>query len=66
LAETINRSPAEVVIVGTPIDLRRLVSVEKPVVRIRYELEEVGRPRLDDVLRDAALFEEKAVERLSG
>jgi predicted GTPase len=66
LAETINRSPAEVVIVGTPIDLRRLVSVEKPVVRIRYELEEVGRPRLEDVLRDAALFEEKAVERLSG
>jgi predicted GTPase len=52
LAETINRSPAEVVIVGTPIDLRRLVALEKPVVRVRYELEEIGTPRLEDVLRE--------------
>jgi predicted GTPase len=59
LAETINRSPAEVVIVGTPIDLSRLIAFEKPAVRIRYELEEIGKPRLDDVLRDAALFQQE-------
>jgi predicted GTPase len=67
LAQTINRSPAEVVIVGTPIDLSRLIAFEKPAVRIRYELEEIGRPGLEDVLREAALFRsEAAVERLSG
>jgi predicted GTPase len=52
LAETINRSPADVVIVGTPIDLGRLVAFDKPSVRVRYELEEMGTPRLEDVLRE--------------
>jgi predicted GTPase len=68
LAETINRSPADVVIVGTPIDLRRLVRFDKPAVRIGYELEEIGSPRLEDVLRERLVFEprEVTVERLSG
>jgi predicted GTPase len=55
LAETIKRSGAEVVIVGTPIDLGRLVTVSQPVVRVRYELEEIGTPRLEDLLRERLL-----------
>ncbi len=50
LEATINRSEADVVVIGTPIDLRRVVKIEKPSVRVRYELEEIGEPRLADVL----------------
>jgi predicted GTPase len=69
LAETINRSPADVVIVGTPIDLGRLVAFDKPSVRVRYELEEMGTPRLEDVLRETLALgrpRELAGERVSG
>ncbi len=51
LAETINRSPAELVVIGTPIDLRRVMKLEKPAVRVRYELEEIGTPRLAELLK---------------
>ena len=51
LAETINRSPAETVIIGTPIDLRRVMKLDKPAVRVRYELEEIGTPRLAELLQ---------------
>jgi predicted GTPase len=50
LGATIAQVPCEVVIVGTPIDLRRLVKIDKPVVRARYELQEIGRPDLSDAL----------------
>ena len=50
LEETINRVPADVVVVATPIDLGRLVRVGKPMVRVRYELQEIGRPSLGDVI----------------
>lgn len=50
LEETINRTPADVVIIGTPIDLRRVINITKPAVRVRYELEEIGRPNLEDVI----------------
>ncbi len=52
LAETIRRAAPEVVVLGTPIDLRRLIQFEVPAVRVRYELQEIGRPTLEDVLRD--------------
>ncbi|HCZ06238.1 MAG: hypothetical protein PWP37_222 [Thermotogota bacterium] len=52
LEETINRSSAEVVVIGTPIDLRRVARLEKPAVRVRYELQEIGKPDLEDVLTD--------------
>jgi predicted GTPase len=42
--------PCDVVIIGTPIDLSRLVRIDKPVVRARYELQEIGRPDLSDAL----------------
>ncbi len=50
LEETINRVPADVVVVATPIDLWRLVRVNKPMVRVHYELQEIGRPSLGDVI----------------
>lgn len=52
LEETINAVDCDVVVSGTPIDLRRILSVDKPVVRVRYELLEIGRPNLDDILDD--------------
>ena len=50
LAETIRRTPADLVVIGTPVDLARLVSLDKPSVRVRYELEELGEPTLSDVV----------------
>ncbi|HEY3316157.1 MAG TPA: cyclic 2,3-diphosphoglycerate synthase [Bacillota bacterium] len=50
LQETINACPAEVVVIATPIDLRRLVQINRPAVRVRYELQEIGHPDLVDLL----------------
>lgn len=52
LEETINRSPAEMVIIGTPIDLRRIMSIDKPAVRVRYDLEEAETPQLKQLLAE--------------
>jgi predicted GTPase len=51
LERTINACDCDAVVVATPIDLRRLVSVKRPMVRVGYELEEIGRPKLEDVIR---------------
>ncbi|MBN2090995.1 GTPase [candidate division KSB1 bacterium] len=51
LEDTINSIPADSVIVATPIDLTRLVKMNKPSVRVRYELQEIGHPTLEDVIR---------------
>ncbi len=51
LEETINRADADLVIVGTPIDLRRLMKINKPSDRVRYELQIIGAPTLEDILR---------------
>ena len=50
LRETIDASDADVVVAGTPIDLARLVETRHPIRRARYEIEEVGRPTIADVL----------------
>ncbi len=50
LEETINRVPCDLVIVGTPIDLRRLLKVRHPMDRVRYELQVIGQPTLRSVL----------------
>ncbi len=52
LEETINRADAEAVVIGTPIDLRRLIKINKPAVRVRYELQEIGRPTLEEIIRE--------------
>ncbi|MCX5800384.1 MAG: cyclic 2,3-diphosphoglycerate synthase [Candidatus Eisenbacteria bacterium] len=53
LEATIKACNPEVVIIATPTDLRRIVSFEKPTVRVRYELEEIGTPRLAKILTRA-------------
>jgi predicted GTPase len=50
LEQTINNASADIVIVGTPIDLGRLLDLNKPSQRVRYELQEIGTPTLSDVL----------------
>jgi predicted GTPase len=50
LADTINASDAEVVVIATPIDLRKVCDIHKPVVRANYELEEVSTPNLKEIL----------------
>jgi predicted GTPase len=50
LGETIAGTPADVVLVATPIDLRRIIKIDKPALRVRYELQEIGKPDLEDVL----------------
>jgi predicted GTPase len=50
LEETINKVDCDTVIIGTPIDLNRIIKISRPNVRVRYELEEIGRPTLEDIL----------------
>ena len=52
LEETINRTPVDMVIIATPIDLGRLVDIDKPNQRVGYELQEIGRPTLTDLLKE--------------
>ncbi len=51
LAATINNTPCDVVIIGTPIDLRKIINIKKPSVRVGYDLSEIGKPDLSDALR---------------
>ena len=51
LEETINKSDADLVIIGTPIDLRKLIKIDKPALRVYYELQEIGKPDLTDALK---------------
>jgi predicted GTPase len=51
LEATVDRCPVDLVIVATPIDLRRVVKIAKPSVRVSYELQEIGKPDLEEVLR---------------
>lgn len=50
LADTINATPADVVIIATPVDLGRIAGIDKPSVRVSYELAEEGSPTIADVL----------------
>lgn len=50
LEETINATPCDAVVIGTPIDLRRICNIEKPSTRVTYDLEEIGDTCLEDVL----------------
>ncbi len=51
LEETINRADVDLVIIGTPIDLNRVIEINKPTQRVRYELQEIGQPTLEDILK---------------
>jgi predicted GTPase len=50
LEATIAKIPCDVVVIGTPIDLNRLVNIRQPTVRVRYDLQEIGTPDLEQVL----------------
>jgi len=52
LKETIDRTPCDVVVIGTPIDLRRVMTISKPTVRVKYELKVLGPITLEQVLDD--------------
>ncbi len=52
LEETINNTDCDSVVIGTPIDLSRIIKINKPFVRVNYELAEVGSPNLNEVLND--------------
>jgi len=57
LQATINASGAEVVVIGTPIDLRRIVEIEAPAVRVRYDLQEIGHPTLAEILEERGFLD---------
>jgi predicted GTPase len=61
LRETIARSGADLVLIGTPIDLRRLIALEQPALRVTYKLQEMGEPTLRDVLVARGLIEATAL-----
>ena len=52
LEKSIENTPCDVVVIGTPIDLPRFVNIKQPVVKIGYELQEIGTPTLENVLND--------------
>ena len=56
LRKTIDASDAELVLIGTPIDLRKLVDFDRPALRVTYRLQEVGEPTLADVLAEKGLL----------
>jgi predicted GTPase len=51
LEQTIRNTPCDLVLIGTPIDLRRILKLEQPAQRVRYELQEIGQPTLEALLR---------------
>jgi predicted GTPase len=51
LEETIRRVPCDLVIVATPVDLTRIIRIDKPMLRVRYELQEIGTPNLESILK---------------
>jgi predicted GTPase len=52
LEETIDRADVDLVVIGTPIDLTRVMRLKKPYQRVRYELQELTKPTLEDILKD--------------
>jgi len=50
LEETINATDCDLVLSATPIDLRRILNVRHPMDRVRYELQVIGRPTLEEIL----------------
>jgi predicted GTPase len=62
LETTINRTPADTVVIGTPIDLRRIIHISKPSVRVTYSLEEKTKPDLGEIL-DKLLAAKRSASR---
>ncbi|HTY09336.1 MAG TPA: cyclic 2,3-diphosphoglycerate synthase [Candidatus Edwardsbacteria bacterium] len=56
LQATINNTPCDLYVIGTPIDLRRLVTFPKPALRVEYELAEISKPDLAEVIKKKIKF----------
>jgi predicted GTPase len=52
LEETINKTECDSVIIGTPIDLSRIIKIDKPKTRVYYDLQEIGDPNLEQVIQN--------------
>ncbi|NIA03163.1 MAG: GTPase [Nitrospirae bacterium] len=52
LEETINKTECDAVVIGTPIDLNRVINIKKPSTRVRYEIKEIGEVNLEQVIDD--------------
>jgi len=52
LETTINNTDCDSVVIGTPIDLNRIINITKPNTRVYYDLQEIGNPTLDEILDD--------------
>ena len=52
LEATIHAADVDAVVIGTPIDLRRVMQISVPAVRVRYELVCLSRPTLEDIIRE--------------
>jgi predicted GTPase len=52
LEATINATECDAVVIATPIDLRRIINIKHPACQVQYELQEIGRPTIEDVLKD--------------
>jgi predicted GTPase len=61
LRETIARSDADLVLIGTPIDLRRIIELDKPALRVTYRLQEMGEPTLAEILEERGLLKQPAL-----
>ena len=61
LRETIARSDADLVLIGTPIDLRRIIELDKPALRVTYRLQEMGEPTLAEILEERGLLKQTAL-----
>ena len=57
LRKTIARSDAELVLIGTPIDLRRVIDLDKPALRVTYRLQELGRPTLAELMVERGIID---------
>ena len=57
LRETIARSDAELVLIGTPIDLRRVIELDKPALRVTYRLQELGQPTLAELMLERGIID---------
>ncbi|MGN6431749.1 MAG: cyclic 2,3-diphosphoglycerate synthase [Gaiellaceae bacterium] len=57
LRATIERSDADLVLIGTPIDLRRLIELDKPALRVTYRLQELDEPGLAEILQERGIIE---------
>ncbi len=56
LAATIRAVDCDMVLIGTPIDLRRIIDIGKPTLRVLYDLQEIGDPTLESVLKERGFF----------